>query len=573
MKSAVLVLPVICSLLFGCTTIIVTPGATEDGSMFVTHSDDNELCDERLIHVSAADHEPGAMRPVYCSACAMGDFSEYNTFTYPRINGSDRSGYYNLEGYAASIPVGEIPQVEHTYAYFDGSYGIMNEHQLMIGECTCGSKLMLNPEPGRRIFYSAELSRVALERCTEALEAVLLIGSLIEEYGYWGTGETLLIADPEEAWVLEMCCGTTDSSSGLWVAQKVTDGELFVSANEFRIREIQEDESVFLHSSNLYEQCEAMGWYDPASGELDWLRAVSLGEYNHPYYSLRRVWRVMSVAAPSLNLSPWVEDGYTRDYPFSIKPDRLLGLRDVMALHRDHYEGTEFDMTTGIAAGPFGYPYRFYGPYDATGDVADPDHAPEGAWERPLSVDYCGFIYVNQGRSWLPDPVGGICWFGPDKPAETCFVPFFAGVNSIPECYSVCNTSEFSENSAWWAFNFVANWAAFKYSYIRKDIEEMQESIEVQELNSIANWEQTGLSLLQTEGGEACSEYLTAQCSSNADSIVAEWWSFGHRMIVKYDDGYIDTPGHVGHGVGYPQWWLDQSGWLNGPVNYERQGS
>lgn len=573
MKSAILVIPVICGLVFGCTTIIVTPGASEDGSMFVTHSDDNELCDQRLIHVPAADHEPGTMRPVYCSACALGDFAEYNAFTYPRINGSDRSEYYNLTDYAASIPLGEIPQVAHTYAYFDGSYGIMNEHQLMIGECTCGSKLMLNPDPGKRIFYSAELSRIALERCTEAREAVLLIGSLIEEYGYWGTGETLLIGDPEEAWVMEMCCGTTDSTSGLWVAQKVPDGELFVAANEFRIREIQDDESVFLHSSNLYEQCEAMGWYDPDSGELDWLETVSLGEYNHPYYSLRRVWRVMSVAAPSLNLSPWVEDGYTRDYPFSIKPDRQLALRDVMGLHRDHYEGTEFDMTTGITGGPFGYPYRFYGPYDSSGDVADPHHALQGAWERPLSVDYCGFMYVNQGRNWLPDPVGGICWFGPDKPAETCFVPFFCGVDRVAECYSVCNTGEYSEESAWWAFNFVADWAAFKYSYMSMDIQEMQESIEVMEINESAAWEERALSLLQTDGEDACAEYLTEQCVANADSVVAEWWNFGHRLIVKYDDGYIDTPGHVGHEVGYPQWWLDQSGWRNGPVQYERQGS
>ena len=119
-----------------CTTIIVTPGASEDGSMYVTHSDDNELSDQRLVFVPAADHEPGSMRPVYCSACALGEFPQYNSFSYPRIVCDERGPTYNTPGYASSVPLGEIPQVEHTYAYFDGSYGIMNEHQLMIGECS-----------------------------------------------------------------------------------------------------------------------------------------------------------------------------------------------------------------------------------------------------------------------------------------------------------------------------------------------------------------------------------------------------------------------------------------------------
>ena len=554
---------------FACTTIIVTPGATEDGSMFVTHSDDNELMDERLIFVPAADHEAGSTRPVYASACALGEFPEYNCLTYPRLVCHERSVFYDTPGYPASIPIGEIPQVEHTYGYFDGSYGIMNEHQLMIGECTCGAKMQLNPEPGKRIFYSSELSRVALERCTSAREAVLLMGELIETYGYYGTGETLLVGDPEEAWVMEMCCGTEDSSSGLWVARRVPDGHLFVEANEFRIREVKTDDPDYLYSSNLFAECEALGWWSPEQGELDWLSTVSLGEYNHPYYSLRRVWRVLHRASPSLGLSPWVENGLTRDYPFSVAPDRLLGLRDVMGLHRDHYEGTEFDMTRGTAAGPFGYPYRFYGPYDASGDVSDPGRELDGAWERPLSVDYCGYMYVNQGREWLPDMIGGICWFGPDKPAETCFVPFYCGVDQIADSYSICNTSEYSEESAWWAFNFVADWAAFKYCYMKEDIQQIQESIETGEMEKIEEWDNTALRILEMEGEIVCSRYLSDMCIANADSVVDQWWDFGHRMIVKYDDGYINAPGHMGHEVGYPDWWLEDSGWYNGPTSYE----
>jgi dipeptidase len=568
MRSVLFVQLVISGILLACTTVIVTPGATLDGSMYVTHSDDNELTDQRLIYVPAMDHGTGGTRSVYCSACALGEFEEYNSYSYPRIVTAERGPGYDTPDHPASVPLGAIPQVPHTFAYFDGNYGIMNEHQLMIGECTCGAKVQLGPQPGRRIFYSAELSRVALERCSTAVDAVKLIGGLIEEYGYYGTGETLLIGDPNEAWVMEMCCGTMDSTGGLWVARKVPDGHLFAAANEFRIRDVDPDDPDMMYSDNLFETCRERGWWSPEDGALDWLRAVSLGEYNHPYYSLRRVWRVLSTAAPSLQLSPWVEDGYTRDYPFSVEPDKPLETRDVMTLHRDHYEGTPFDMTIGPASGPFGYPYRFYGPYDGQGDVSDPDRTMEGAWERPLSVDYCGYIYVNQGRSWLPDHVGGICWFGPDKPSETCFVPFFCGVWDLPSSYQVCNTAEFSRESAWWAMNFVADWAAIKYSYIRRDIMDMQDLIELREVRSVESLSDQAESM----EADAARDLLTGWCTSNADSVVAAWWGLSDDLIVKYDDGYVNSPGHMAHEVGYPERWIVTTEWVNGPTTYAGRG-
>jgi dipeptidase len=547
-----------------CTTIIVTPGASVDGSMYVTHSDDNELMDERLIFVPAMDHGQGTVRDVYCSACALGEYPEYNSFSYPRIVSADRGPGYDTSGYPVTIPLGTIPQIEHTFAYFDGSYGIMNEHQLMIGECTCGAKIQLGPDPDARLFYSSELSRVALERCSTAVEAVRLIGSLIEDYGYYGTGETLLIGDPREAWVMEMACGTMDSTGGLWVAKRVPDGHVFVAANEFRIRDIVPGDPDILYSPNLFEACEARGWWSPGDGDLDWLQAVSLGEYNHPYYSLRRVWRVLSMVAPSLGLSPWVEDGYTRDYPFSVEPDSPLGTRAVMALHRDHYEGTEFDMTLGSAAGPFGYPYRYFGPYDASGDAADPSSPLEGAWERSLSVDYCGFTYVNQGRSWLPDGVGGICWFGPDKPSETCFVPFHCGVSDLPSSYQVCNSAEFSRESAWWAFNFVADLSAFKYSFMRQDIQDLQEEIELREIESVARLD----SMTAHMEDAVTIPLLTSWCASNADSVSTVWWGLSETFIVRYDDGYVNSPEHMAHEVGYPHRWLVTTEWVDGPILY-----
>ena len=334
---------------FACTTILVTKEASEDGSVFVAHSDDSELFDQRLVYVPAADHKPGSMRPVYYDASALGDMPEYHSYELKRYVGDHRGPTYVDPEAPQSIPLGYIPQVEHTYAYFDGSYGIMNEHQLMFGECTDGTKIQPDPLPGKLIFYSAELSRIAAERCTKAREAVELIGRLIETYGYYGTGETLPIGDTEEGWVIEMA-PSPEGSGGLWVAKKVPDGEVFVASNELRIREIDPDDPDLLFSKDLHKIAEKHGWWDPKDGKLDWLRTVSLGEYNHPYYSLRRVWSLHRRLAPSLGLTPEVEDGFTKKFPFSIKPDKKLGIRDVMTLYRDYYQGTEFDLSKGITA-------------------------------------------------------------------------------------------------------------------------------------------------------------------------------------------------------------------------------
>ncbi len=553
--------------LYACTTMLITKGATEDGSVIVSHSDDNDMMDQRIIYVPAADHAPGSTRPVYVDACAMGEFPEYNSFLYPRYVGTSRGPGYENPALPQTKPIGFIPQVPHTYAYFDGNYGIMNEHQLMFGECTDGIKKQLPPEPGKRIFYSADLARVALERCTTAREAIALIGELIETYGYYGTGETLPVGDTEEGWIIEMAPSPT-GKGGLWVAKKVPDGEVFVGANEFRIREIDPEDPDLMYSKNLHDEAREAGWWNPEEGKLDWLRAVSKGEYNHPYYSLRRVWRIQSRMAPSLNLSPWVEDGYTEAYPFSVKPDKKLSVHDVMALHRDHYEGTPFDMTKGIAAGPYGYPNRYYGPYEAKGDVGDPDKKPEGAWERAISVSYCGYVFVNQARGWLPDHMGGVMWMGLDKPSETCFIPFYAGVTALPKSFEVMNPGDFSRESAWWAFNFVANWAALKYSYMIKDIQGMQQALEQEQAKALEAVEAEAIKLYE-ENPEEARAYLTEFCLTNADQVVQRWWDFSEELIAKYSDGFINAPGHLAQEVGYPEEWRKAAGWFEGPTQYE----
>jgi dipeptidase len=554
---------------WACTTMLVTKGASQDGSVMVAHSDDSELFDQRLAYVPAADHKPGSLRYVYYDAASLGERPEYHGSLLQRYVGVNRGPTYVDPGKPQSIPIGAIPQVAHTYAYYDGSYAIMNEHQLMFGECTDGTKIQPEPVPGKLIFYSAELSRVAAERCRTAREAVLLIGHLIETYGYYGTGETLPIGDVNEGWVIEMA-PSPEGTGGLWVAKKIPDGEVFVAANELRIREIDPKDPNILYSKNLHAIARKHGWWNPGDGKLDWLRTVSLGEYSHPYYSLRRIWRLQARIAPSQERSPWAKDGFTAIYPFSIKPDKKLSVRDVMSLYRDYYQGTEFDQSKGLTAGPFGSPYRYPGPMDAGGDTGDPNAKLKGAWERPISIYRCGFSYVCQARGWLPDPIGGLVWFGPDEPMSTCYVPFYAGVKSIAAPYSTCDTTTFSQKSAWWAFNFVANWAALKYSYMIKDIGQKQDEIEIAEMEGIKKMDEQALALYKQDP-EKARQLLTDYCETQANQVVKDWWDFAWLLVARYDDGYVNAPGKMAQEVGYPREWYDKAEWKDGPTSYQKK--
>ncbi len=562
-----------------CTTIIVTPGATVDGSMFVTHSDDNDLADERLVYVPAADYEPGSLRPVY--PLLVG---------YPRLVCKGRGPAYETPGFPPTEALGYIPQVEHTFAYYDNDYAVMNEHQLCFGECTdAAQREAYTREEGDadHLFCSPELGRVALEQCKTAREAVVLMGHLIDTYGYYGPGETLPVGDPTEGWVFEMCA--MRDGKGLWVAKRVPDGEVFVAANEFRIREIiLDDPENFLYSPNLLVEAEKQAFQHLDEGlMLDWLRLVSHGEYNHPYYSLRRVWSVLNRVNPALNLPPWVKDGYTDAYPFSIKPEKPLALEDVMGLHRDHYEGTEFDMTQGLAAGPFGNPNRYYH-YKSDQDTWGYDNSSSdltvlnpnlwGAFERPVSVYYCGYVYVCQARRDIPDAVGGVLWFGFDQPSSTCFVPFYAGGAGLPHSYEYGSTAKFDKDFAFWIFNAVANLACLKYSYMIEDIKKKQQELEGIFIEMQGEIKERALELFKQDPQKA-SGYLAGRSECMADTVLAEWWELFYTLLHKYSDGYINgMKKRKGDGamvndpreVGYPLWWRDQVRYAQGPTRYDK---
>ncbi len=543
-----------------CTTFIVTPGASIDGSMYVGHTNDGfGPCvtghnvtedDTKLVYVAPANHTTGAKRAVH----------------FDPNSGSDEP---TKNATAGNPEIAYIDEINHTYGYLTGTYGIINDHQLMSGECTDYTKVQPNWDKDKRIFYSAELSNIAMERCTNARQAVELVGSLIDTYGYYGTGETLLFADPKEAWVMEMCGGTLDNRSGLWVAKRVPDGDVFVGANTFRIRDVKPDDPNVLYSKNLFDVAKERGWWRPENGTLDWLKTVSTGEYSHPYYSLARVWSIYNRISPSRMLSPYVNDTWSREYPFSIKPDRKLTANDVLHLFRDHYEGTVYDLTKGVAAGPYGNPYRNDGPFDQH-KAFEPGEIKPGAWPRPVSPFFCGYSYVTEGRSWLPNPIGGVCWFGFAQPYETCYVPIYAGVNSVPKQFYCGNRTVFDRNFAFWAFNFVTDWSTLRYSYMIKDIQSEQSQIEGKELSRQTDIENQAKRVLDSNGSRECSVFLTNYSTTNAISVFNDWWKLADILIAKYSNGFInDFKNNTTIRGGYPNWWLNETGYQYGPRIYQ----
>lgn len=553
-----------------CTTLIVGKGASVDGSVMVSHSDDG-LNDGSAVYVPAMDHKPGSMRAVFYSHAALDFKPQWGATVSHRIVTKDRGRVYDKAGLPPCKPLGYIPQVPHTYAYIDANYGIMNEHQVSIGECTDKAKVHPEPEPGKRIFYSSELSRVALERTRTAREAIKLMGKLIEEYGYYGTGETLLVADPNEGWVMEMAGYDMGGTGGVWVAQRVPDDRVFVAANQFRIREVRKDSDDMMSSENIFEIARQKGWWDPAKGPLDFTAVYGDGEFHHPYYSLRRVWRAQSLVAPSMNLSPWVEGAFTRAYPFAVKPDRKMTVRDLFAIHRDNYEGTEFDLTRGLAAGPFGNPNRFEGNAESVADREGKLVPLAGEFERPLNIYRCVYSYVNQSRNWLPDAIGGVVWFGPDRPATSVLMPFYAGALDLPESVQRADILKLDRKSMWTAFNYVANYSMLKYSFMIKDIHEVRDRLEGGAFDSQQELEAKALVLWSKGDRKGARKLLTRNSAKNAAEVLEEWWKLSEFLYVKYNDGYINTDKEIAHPVFYPAWWLKQVGFEDGPTSYRKK--
>lgn len=293
------------------------------------------------------------------------------------------------------------------------------------------------------------------------------------------------------------------------------------------------------------------GYYDPKSGKpFRFCDAYCPATPKNKRYADTRVWSIFCRAAPSKNFSPDYHRAVegAEPYPLWIKPDKKLSLADVFALMRDHYEGTPYDMTKGINAGSYGTPNRWR-PITWMVDSV------EYGWERPISTQQTAFSFVSQSRSWLPDPVGGVLWYGLDDTYTSCYVPLYCGIDTVPKSFTVGSLKNFSWESAWWVFNFVANFANLKYSYMVKDIQKVQRELEGNFIKLQPSVEKTALELYETDP-KLMTRYLTDYSITKAELVVTRWKELGEHLITKYNDGYVKDENGRPQEKGYPETWL-----------------
>ncbi|CAH0517543.1 unnamed protein product [Peronospora belbahrii] len=356
-----------------------------------------------------------------------------------------------------------------------------------------------------------------------------------------------------------------DHTGAVWAAQRVPDGHVTVLANGFTIREIDLSQpDWFMASTNVVSLANEMGWWDPKGDEpFDFTASYGFADKDAigPLYTGRRIWRVYDVLAPSLQLDARLGSfSQYATYPFSIKPDHPVETYQIMDLLRDYYAGTQYDMTKGLAAGPFGSPVRWSG---SPGGVT-------GGWERPISMYRTLFAFVLQIRSHKgPDALGGVAWYAQGAPHGSVFVPFSCAQNTVPESYLLGRQSKFHPQSAWWAFNIVNNWSLLRFNAmsveIRGNIDRLQTAAFAlrRKMETEALIESQSVTITDTE----LVTRLQAQSNEFADLVVAQWWQLAWTLIGKYSDGYMTTGEAPKQqmSIGYPTWWLKSSEFASWP--------
>ncbi len=501
----------------GCTNFLISKGATADGSTMITYvADSHELYGE-LYYTPAATHLEGTWLDVY----------EWDTGKY----------------------LGKIRQVPRTYAVV----GNINEYQVAIGETTWGGREELRDPKG--ILDYGSLMYLALHRATTAREAIRVMTDLVAEYGYYSSGESFSISDPNEVWIMDMIGKGPENKGAVWVARRVPDGYITAHANYPRIRRFPlNDKENCLYAKDVISFAREKGYFNGKDEEFSFADAYAPADFGALRFCEARVWSFYRRAAPKQHFPiDYVRGDLTAEpLPLWIKPDKKLSVRDVMELMRDHFEGTEFDLSVGVGAGPYGLPYRWR-PLTWMVDSVRYFN------ERAISTQQTGFSFIAQARSWLPNPIGGVLWFGVDDTYSTVYVPMYCGITEVPNPYAVGTGSfdQFTWESAFWVFNFVANYAYSRYCDMIQDIQKVQRELEGTFMAAQPEVEKAALALYQTAPRLAV-DYLTQYSLRQAEETVARWRKLGEFLIYKYLDGNVkDEHGKVKH-PGYPESWYRQ---------------
>lgn len=482
---------------FACSNLIVGKKASVDGSVLVSYNADDYGMFGYLCHYPAGTHPKGTMRQIY-------DWD---------------SGVYH----------GEIEEAPVTYNVI----GNINEFQLSIGETTYGGREEMVDSTG--ILDYGSLIYVTLQRAKTAREAISVMTSLVEKYGYNSEGETFSICDPNEAWIMEMQ-GTGAGSKGVvWVALRIPDDAICAHANQSRIGKFNmKDKKNVLYSKNVISYARKMGWFNGKDSEFSWKNTYAFPDFSGRRFCDARVWSFFNHYADDFDrYLPWAlgKDKDAEDMPLWIVPNRKLSVADVENGMRDHYEGTALALdTTSIGGGIYEMPYR---PTPLTFTVDGKQYFNE----RPISTQQTAFTFVSQLRSWLPREIGGVLWFGNDDANMVAYTPVYCGNTIQPACYNTkgADAVTFSSDNAFWLCNMVSNMVYPRYSQLFPELKAVRDSLETSYFANQASIEKQAVDLYQTDKAAAL-KLLNNYSNAKADEMLASWKRLATRIIVKYND-------------------------------------
>jgi dipeptidase len=433
---------------------------------------------------------------------------------------------------------GEVPDVKETYAFLNTAYPCMNEHQLAIGETTIGGRKELYNSSG--MFMIEEIERLMLERCTTAREAIKLAGQLVKEYGYGDWGECITIADKKEVWQLEIFGAGLREKGSVWAAVRIPDDHIGISANIPRISGLDlKDPDRYMASDNVISYAVEKGWWDPKSGEpFKFWKAYS----GQKPFAIREFY-VFSRLAPSLSLSLEAEE-----LPFSVKPDNKVSVRDLLRMYRETYEGTEYDMTKsllvedrksgGMAKSPLANPWMSRDMFALLNTLKP------GVIERtrPIAISGCAYATVLQCRSWLPDPVGGMCWFAFDNPAQSARIPIFAGVTELPPSFEICAQHRFRTDSAAWAFRRANRLATVRWGEAKPLVETAIKEFEDKAFEDLPYLEKRAAEIYgkgdSPEDIKKAQQFLTKYTNDFARAAMSRYWELGDKFWTMFSRGF-----------------------------------
>lgn len=482
---------------FACSNLIVGKKASVDGSVMVSYNADDYGMFGHLCHYPAGNHPKGTMRQIY-------DWD---------------SGVYH----------GEIEEAPVTYNVI----GNINEFQLSIAETTYGGREEMVDSTG--ILDYGSLIYIALQRAKTAREAISVMTSLVEKYGYNSEGETFSICDPNEAWIMEMQ-GTGAGSKGVvWVALRIPDDAICAHANQSRIGKFNmKDKKNVLYSKNVISYARKMGWFDGKDSEFSWKNTYAFPDFSGRRFCDARVWSFFNRYADSFDrYLPWAlgKDKDAEDMPLWIIPNHKLSVADVENCMRDHYEGTPLALdTTNIGGGIYEMPYR---PTPLTFTVDGKKYFNE----RPISTQQTAFTFVSQLRSWLPREIGGVLWFGNDDANMVAYTPIYCGNTIQPSCYNTkgADAVTFSADNAFWLCNMVSNMIYPRYTQLYQELKVIRDSLETSYFANQTSFEKQVTDVYQTNKAAAL-KLLNDYSNNKADEMMASWKRLATRIIVKYND-------------------------------------